>query len=242
MSTYSQDFRKNSLQVLRCIWKQWRNLISFSYFKKLHHHRSKLNPLLLHIEFLPAQSCPWTLYLNSMDMNGGILEENPIPTHSYVVNKLLSCFELICFGNSNQIVVCNPGTKEILKLQALPYKVDGDYWHEISFGYLPSKNVYKIVDMIGMVVDHDEENNHIIISQVYTLSEDNSSPSWRRLQDYPSSGGLRPLFEKDGEIIFSCGAGSSLVCYDIKAKSFRRLSCKQSSRLYFDGLFSLGTR
>ncbi|CAK9175872.1 unnamed protein product [Ilex paraguariensis] len=61
-----------------CLSKEWRNLIPSSCFKKLHRsNRSKRNnPLLL---LLSAGSDP-SLYLNVVDMNGRLLEENPIQT------------------------------------------------------------------------------------------------------------------------------------------------------------------
>ncbi|CAK9139815.1 unnamed protein product [Ilex paraguariensis] len=113
-------------------------------------------------------------------------------------------------------------------------------WDSNTFGCLETLNGYLCL------FTNDSANDQSSTMNLRMLKEPNNNAVFEKYISIelssPTYGGLSPLVERDGEIIFACGAGSCLVCYEIKAKSFRRLSCKQSSRLHFDGLFSLGTR
>lgn len=97
------------------------------------------------------------------------------------IGRMICCCNLICLLSSHQIYVCNPSTQQLLKLPQPP-RLSFNHGVLVRFGYVPSKNVCKVVDWFS-----EDPNDSKRGCMVFTLHEGGgNSGAWRVIADCPN--------------------------------------------------------
>ncbi|KAL2481867.1 F-box/LRR-repeat protein [Abeliophyllum distichum] len=170
---------------LKCVSKQWFNLISDSHFKKLYNNRSIKYPRLLLVKestvghpALFGMPLSRTLYISTVDVCTGRVEK--LFTRDIVGKRYNFIFghNLVCYEKFMAIAVCNPTTSEIVHLP-LPSQLSISY----NLGYLRAKNEYKIVHLFKL--SELCGGSKTVGFEIITLQDGGPVPgSWRSLANH----------------------------------------------------------
>ncbi|XP_028755881.1 putative F-box protein At3g10430 [Neltuma alba] len=172
-----------SLIRLRCVCKEWKNLIKTPSFiaDHLQHHRDK-NPLLI------WHRCegPRRRRLQMLDYKLRVLEVLPSPLVSKMATIVGSSNGLLClicyhkFPSLPFLLLWNPATREAREVPQPVNSINDDFG--VGFGFSPSVNDYKIVisGTTWFLGDKD------IRVEVYSLS----TRSWKEIKAW-NFGGVR---------------------------------------------------
>ncbi|XP_027112963.2 F-box only protein 8-like [Coffea arabica] len=149
-----------TLCKLRCVCKQWRNLLSDPLFQSLHYELSKKHPMLLVLDTYTFDDRD-IIYSTNLDLDDGQEDptagKNEIMTISTGIShidgrlRMLSSSSvargLVCLANSHRYFLCNPSLKELI---TLPEPTVGRlYVDGGGFGFIDTRNEYIVIHLIA---------------------------------------------------------------------------------------------
>ncbi|KAH7527828.1 hypothetical protein FEM48_Zijuj05G0007900 [Ziziphus jujuba var. spinosa] len=137
----------------RCVSKQWMNTISEPHFIFSHRLHSLQNPNLLLLRCSPATHETDLLFpqkkcvidISATDLSGQVVDEFSLTVAEASVDMLPSRGELIFFVGEKGFYVCNPSTRELVKLPEASHCTSGEV--NAGLGYDPLRNEYVLVHL-----------------------------------------------------------------------------------------------
>ncbi|OMO68791.1 hypothetical protein CCACVL1_19828 [Corchorus capsularis] len=175
-----------TLARFRCSSKTFLNHLTSPYFRQLHHQKSSKNPFLISLA-LSNQSADWRrsstvlvrkdYVLSMIDHKGEPISQfhEKIEIDDRLSTKIFllpSHQNLVCLSSTNRIYVFNPSKHEFVELpKGFNFDSRADM---VGFGYVPSKDVYKVVRLFYKVFDYHNYYYDVGV-EILTISNYNGS-------------------------------------------------------------------
>ncbi|XP_026457628.1 F-box protein At5g18160-like [Papaver somniferum] len=169
--------------VLECklVSKTWNNLVSHPSFSRIHfHHNPPSTAESGKLSVLALTGDAKFHYFDYTENHGSTpivrIRRMNLPSPWESVRFVSSCNGLLCLSESPRsqvtIVICNPITREHVRLPQIKFDCDiDDVYGTSGFGYVSSTNEYKVVVIVSTTV---------VEVHIYTLGSVNG---WRKLEN-----------------------------------------------------------